>query len=186
MPTHRFADVILPLANDVPLVLLALQRHCPKALEWCRKVTVSPLTMAEAVVEALPAALDVGIREKIATAWWLMHKGPGPWPAEFDLETSAALEQLDEGLPVMALRLQARLHLSQSGANVYLQDGEHCQPPQPQLLLGEPRAWVATWTLSLTDGRDIQLQQELQEFCRGSASVHIIPVNLPVEDSVQI
>lgn len=141
---------------------------------------MSQQTMAEAVVEALPTALDVGIREKIATAWWSMHKGPGPWPAEFDLETGAALEQLDEGLPVMALRLQARLHLSQSGANVSVLEGEPWLPPLPQLLLGEPRAWVATWTLSLADGRDPQLQQELQQFCCGSASLHLIPVHLPV------
>ena len=180
MPAHRFADVILPLTNDVPLVLWALQQHCPHALEWCRKVAVSPRTMAEAVVEALPAALDVGLREKIATAWWSMHQGPGPWPAEFDLETGAALEQLDEGLPVMALRLQARLHLSQSGANVYLLDGGPWFPPQRQLLLGEPRAWVASWTLSLTDGPDAQLQQEFQQFCRGSDSLHLIPVHLTV------
>ncbi len=182
MLAQCFADVILPLANDESLVLRALERHCPHAWEWCKKVAVCPRTLALAVVEALPAALDVGLREKIASAWWPKQQGRGPWPAEFDLETAAALEHLDDGLMVMGLRLRARLHLSQPEAEVFLSDRAPNASSRRGLLLGEPRSWAANWTLSLTDGPSRQSPQEPQSFCHGQASVHLMPAQIVLDD----
>ena len=98
------------------------------------------------VIDALPDALNVGLRECIVRCWPPRDAAAldTTWPARFVLQTRATLDSMHDGAAAFSLRLTARATLSQP-------DGRLRVDASATELVLTPRAWLAELTLSVAD-----------------------------------
>jgi hypothetical protein len=181
MRARTFADLVLH--GSLPgtsRARMALAESCPVALGNCERLGIAPPSLADAIVETLPDALDVGLAEKIRRQWLPAQAAqPAPWRAALELHTTALLDHLREGCPTLKLWLRCKVELNQAGGEVVLfrtplsaDDGEPC------LQLGEGRAWNVRWLLQLSDSNNFQSSPSTTPigiWCTGNCEAHLPP-----------
>jgi hypothetical protein len=152
MRVRTFADLVLRgSVASVTRARAALNKGCPDAMDACKQIGIPPSTLAEAIVDALPDALNVGIAEKVRGQWWPKQKAGKPVPASLKLETIARLEHLVDGSPAVTLWVRCTVQLDQEDAWVEEDSASSTQGRSDRgLRLGDLRAWNAKWQLELS------------------------------------
>jgi hypothetical protein len=151
MKVSTFADLLDVQAISRSALDDALVRDAPKAVAWCDRPDslISRHALGAQLMQAMPEAFNVGLKECIAHRWLPTTCVPQNVRGDLclDLHIEPAIDLMRQGWPERTLQLSHEVSLQQTQTTYAISfDGAGWL-----LQLGEPRAWRANLRLWVSD-----------------------------------
>jgi hypothetical protein len=178
MMARTFLDVVGdPPPIPVAALDAALEHACPIVVKACLGLPsrASMSALRNGMLAELPEALDVSLRRCIQRTLGKRARADlvRGVPARIALRTTALFEFDDHEMPDVQWRLQASVSMEQPGGVISLASDKR------QMLLGDGRAWLANWSLQVSDA----LSRHAATFARGQREIHLAPEPLAFRTS---